>query len=70
MVEGTDGHPAHHQWPAHAPSKEELPDAATPKYQISTDQSDFEKTPKKALIGNGETKIMLKRNSVAKSDYI
>ena len=45
MVEGTDGHPAHHQWPA--PSKEELPDAATPKYQISTDQSDFEKTPKK-----------------------
>ena len=50
MVEGTDGHPAHHQWPAHAPSKEELPDAATPKYQISTDQSDFEKTPKKALI--------------------
>ena len=47
MVEGTDGHCAHHQWPARAPSKE---DAATPKYQISSGQSDFEKTPTKALI--------------------
>ena len=46
MVEGTDGHCAHHQWPARAPSKE---DAAAPKYQISSGQSDFEKTPKKAL---------------------
>ena len=32
MVEGTDGHPAHHQWPARAPSKED----ASPKYQISS----------------------------------
>ena len=46
MVEGTDGHCAHHQWPAHAPSKED----AAPKYQISSGQSDFEKTPTKALI--------------------
>ena len=46
MVEGTDGHCAHHQWPARAPSKED----ATPKYQISNGQSDLKKTPKKALI--------------------
>ena len=47
MVKRTDGHCAHHQWPAHAPSKE---DATAPKYQISNGQSDFEKTPTKALI--------------------